>query len=296
MRVLVAGATSSLGRILLTELVDAGHEPVTSTIDPTHRSSYLASLAGITADAVINIFGASTRLAPGTRAQVALNRARAEGMSTMLAAAERVGATRFVAGSTFAGYGLSDHGDVPVVETAAFSLGDDAEATSLRSAEQQAVSRGALVLRFGQLWSEGATSVPPVARQWAGQLPVVHVRDAARAAVLALERGVPGSVYNIAAEETATWRQLQEAQSRVDGFPPPRVLDVSMLRLIAPVAARVIGDTSLRLSVVSAGYELGWSAHFDAETVAAGDADAAPYAGSNPETMAASSASEPAAA
>lgn len=290
MRVLVAGARSSLGRILLTELDDAGHTPVTSPADPAHRSSYLASLEGITADAVITVLGASTRLAPGTRAQVAVNRTRAEGMSTMLAAAERVGATRFVAASTFAGYGLRDHGDSPLAETAAFAVGDDAESTSLRSAEQQAVSRGALVLRFGQLWSEGASSVPPVATQWAGQLPVVHVRDAARAAVLALERGVPGSVYNIAAEETATWRQLQEAQSRVDGFPRPRALDAGLLRLIAPVAARVICDTSLRLSVSSASYELGWSAHFDPEAVTA------PATETVPETTAASSAAEPAAA
>lgn len=273
MRVLVAGATSSLGRSLLTELADAGHTPVTSPVDPTHRSSYLASLDGIAADAVINLLGASTRLAPGTRAQVSLNRARAEGTSTMLAAAERVGATRVVTASTFAGYGLTDHGPSSLDESASFAMGDDAESTSLRSAEQQATARGAVVLRFAQLWSEGAETVPPVARRWDGQLPVVHVRDAARATVLALERGVAGSTYNIAADETASWREMQEAQSRVDGFPPPVVLDATVLRLIAPVAARVICDTSMRLSTVAAAYELGWSARFEPEIL---DASSAP--------------------
>jgi nucleoside-diphosphate-sugar epimerase len=261
MRVLVAGASSSLGISLLNALVDAGHEPVTSTVDPAHRSAYLASLAGISADAVINLLGAYTTLPSGTRALVALNRARGEGTSTMLAAAERTGATRFVTASSFTGYGLTDHGAGALDETAPFAVGDDAESASLRSAEQQALARGGMVLRFGQLWSEGATSVPPVSRRGEGQLPVVHVRDAARAAVLAVERGVPGSVYNIAAAGSLTWRALQQAQARIDGFAPPVVLDPAILRLIAPLAARVICDTSVRLSTVSADVELGWSAH-----------------------------------
>jgi nucleoside-diphosphate-sugar epimerase len=260
MRVLVAGATSSLGISLLNALVDAGHEPVTSAVPAAHRSSYLASLDGVTADAVINLLGASTRLATGTRALVALNRARAEGTSTLLAAAERVGATRFVGASSYTGYGLTDHGDVAIDESAPFAVGDDAESASLRSAEQQALARSAVVLRFGQLWSENAATVPPVSRRGEGQLPVVHVHDAARAAVLALERGVAGSVYNVASDETVTWRQLQQAQARIDGFAAPVALEPAVLRLIAPLAARVICDTSLRLSTVSADFELGWSA------------------------------------
>jgi nucleoside-diphosphate-sugar epimerase len=271
MRVLVAGATSSLGISLLNELVDAGHEPVTSPVSAAHRSSYLASLEGVTADAVINLLGASTRLAPGTRALVAVNRARAEGTSTMLAAAERVGAARIVGASSYTGYGLSNHGDVAIDESAPFAVGDDAESASLRSAEQQALSRGGLVLRFGQLWSQNAATVPPVSRRGDGQLPVVHVRDAARAAVLALERGAAGSVYNITSDETVTWRQLQQAQARMDGFAAPVALDPALLRLIAPLAARVICDTSMRLSTVVADFELGWSARIALSEISAGE-------------------------
>jgi nucleoside-diphosphate-sugar epimerase len=271
MRVLVAGATSSLGISLLNELVDAGHEPVTSPVSAAHRSSYLASLEGVTADAVINLLGASTRLAPGTRALVAVNRARAEGTSTMLAAAERVGAARIVGASSYTGYGLSNHGDVAIDESAPFAVGDDAESASLRSAEQQALSRGGLVLRFGQLWSQNAATVPPVSRRGDGQLPVVHVRDAARAAVLALERGAAGSVYNITSDETVTWRQLQQAQARMDGFAAPVALDPALLRLIAPLAARVICDTSMRLSTVVADFELGWSARIALSEISVGE-------------------------
>jgi nucleoside-diphosphate-sugar epimerase len=271
MRVLVAGATSSLGISLLNELVDAGHEPVTSPVSAAHRSSYLASLEGVTADAVINLLGASTRLAPGTRALVAVNRARAEGTSTMLAAAERVGAARIVGASSYTGYGLSNHGDVAIDESAPFAVGDDAESASLRSAEQQALSRGGLVLRFGQLWSQNAATVPPVSRRGDGQLPVVHVRDAARAAVLALERGAAGSVYNITSDETVTWRQLQQAQARMDGFAAPVALNPALLRLIAPLAARVICDTSMRLSTVVADFELGWSARIALSEISAGE-------------------------
>ena len=84
--------------------------------------------------------------------------------------------------------------------------------------------------------------------------------DAARATIRALDHGIPGEVYNIAAEEPSTWRALQQAQARVDGFPAPIALADSVLRTIAPFASQVISDTSMRLSTTAALRDLDFTA------------------------------------
>jgi nucleoside-diphosphate-sugar epimerase len=264
MRVFVAGATGVFGKSVLDHLVAAGHDPVEPTVPTTTRSAFLASLDGITAEAVVNLLGTSTELVDGYRAMNGINRARLEGTSTLIAAARRIGATRLIGSSSFHGYGFDTHGDRILNETAPFGEPDDTENTPVQLAllglEQQTRAFGGVVLRFGHLVSENADRVPAVPRTWDGALPVVHVDDAARAVVLALESGRPGGTYNIASDETVSWRALQTTQSRVDGFAPPVVLPDGLIRVLAPFASEVITRTSVRLSTVAARDELGWVA------------------------------------
>jgi nucleoside-diphosphate-sugar epimerase len=264
MRVFVAGASGALGTTLLSALSAAGHTPVVSEADPSQRTPFLAALADLQADAVINLLGASTELPAGYRELSAINRLRIEGTSTMIAAAKLLGATRFVATSCYYGYGFGDHGDRAVDERAPFGETSDSRNDpiyrALRSSEQQARAFGAVVLRLAQLYAPDALSVPPVSRRWEGSLPVISVVDAARAAIRALDHGTPGEVYNIAAEEPSTWRALQQAQSRADGYPAPIALTDSVLHGIAPFAAQVICDTSLRLSTGAALRDLDFTA------------------------------------
>jgi nucleoside-diphosphate-sugar epimerase len=264
MRVFVAGASGALGTSLLSALDDAGHTPVVSAADATQRSEFLASLADVSADAVINLLGASTELPAGFRDLTPVNRLRIEGTSTLIAAAKLLGATRYVASSSYHGYGFGDHGDRPIDERAAFGETNDSRndpmQRALRSSEQQARAFGAIVLRFGHLYAPDARVIPPVSRRFDGNLPVIHMVDAARAAIRALDHGTPGEVYNIAAEEPSTWRALQQAQARADGFPDPIALADSVLHTIAPFASQIISGTSLRLSTTAALRDLDFTA------------------------------------
>jgi nucleoside-diphosphate-sugar epimerase len=264
MRVFVAGASGALGTSLLSALDAAGHTAVTSDADPSQRSAFLSSLDEVRADAVINLLAASTEVPAGYRELASVNRLRIEGTSTMLAAAKMLGATRYVATSCYYGYGFGDHGDQPVDERASFAETSDTRNDpvfrALRSSEQQARAAGAIVLRLAHLYGADARVIPPVSRRWAGSLPVIHVEDAARAAIRALDHGTAGEVYNIAAEEPSTWRVLQQVQARADGFAAPIALADSVMHRIAPFAAQIISGTSLRLSTAAALHDLDFTA------------------------------------
>ena len=264
MRVLVAGATGVFGKSVLDHLLAAGHVPVEPAVPTTTRAAFLASLDGTNADAVVNLLGTTTELADGYRAMHPLNRARLEGTSTLIAAARRLGATRLVSASSFYGYGFDTLGDRPLAENAPFGEADDTENGAVQLAllglEQQTRAFGGVVLRLAHLVAENADHVPAVPRTFTGTLPVVHVDDAARAVVRALESGRPGGTYNIAGPETVSWRDLQNAQARIDGFAAPVVLPDALIRVFAPFASEVITRTSLRLSTTAARNELDWVA------------------------------------
>lgn len=277
MRVLVAGASGALGRSLLLQLSELGHEAVgvarvagslegtgaTELIaDVSSRGEFLAAIDGQSVDAVINVLGASPAIPSRYHGMFPVNRLRVEGTSTLLAAARAMGATRFVGASAWYGYGFADHGEQPLRESAVFGEPDgtrnDDVLLAVLGSEQQVRAFGGVALRFGHLYAEGASNVPAVPRQWSGSLPVVNIADAARAAILALTAGAPGAAYNIAADDPATWRTLQEARARVDGFPAPVVLPDSVIRSLASFSSEIITRVSMRLSSSAARKDLGW--------------------------------------
>jgi nucleoside-diphosphate-sugar epimerase len=245
--------------------------------DVASRARFLASLDGVSADAVITLLGAGTELPDGFREMRVVNRLRAEGTSTLIAAARLLGATRFVGASAYYGYGFGDHGDEPIDESAPFGEPDgtrnDAVQFAVLSSDQQVRAFGGVSLRFGQLYGRGTRAVPAVSGRWSGSLPVVHLDDAASAAVLALGQRTsrvgdqadaavasraPGTAYNIAADEPTTWRELQTARARADGFGKPVVLPDGAIRMLAPFSSQVITGLSLRLSSATARRDLGW--------------------------------------
>lgn len=287
MRVLVAGATSALGTSLVQQLVSHGHHvlgvtsrrgsllrpgshgtygsAVTEIVaDVRDRRSVLDAVEGRSADAVVNLLGAHGSYPAGFRGMRAVNRLRHEGTSTMVAVASAVGATRLVGTSSFYGYGFADHGDESLDETRPFGEPDDSRNDALQigltSSEQQVRAVGGIVLRLGHLYRFGAHSVPPVARRWSGSLPVVHIDDAARAALLSLDAGNDRDIFNIASARPTSWRMLQEAQSKVDGFARPVALPESVVRKLAPFASQLITRTSMRLTTEAARAKLGWTA------------------------------------
>jgi nucleoside-diphosphate-sugar epimerase len=275
MRVLLAGASGEMGRHLIPLLVEAGHEVTGVTrrrgslrgtganeavADVLDRAPFKAALLGQRFDAVINELTSLSKTPTRYRHMRATNRLRTEGTSALIAAARRSGATKFVTASIFLGYGLTDNGEQPIGERAAFAdlTGDriDEVLRALISNEQQVHAFGGIALRYGLFY--GTRPVPFVCAGWAGTLPFVHVEDAAAATVLALDSGRRGAVYNIVDDVPASWSDVQRAAAVAAGTRAPVALPAWLIRLVAPYSAELITATSMRVSNASARRDLRW--------------------------------------
>jgi nucleoside-diphosphate-sugar epimerase len=293
MKVLVAGATGTVGVPMVEQLIAQGHQVVALTrneqaaarqreagneavvADALDRDGLLRAVDGQAADAVIHQLTA-LRKAP-TRYSLLnpTNRLRDVGTTHLLAAADVIGAKRFVVQSFFGGYGYAEHGQLPLTEAAEFGVPTggpiDPVMAALRSAEDQV--RGSttvhgVALRYGLFYSGGELPEQvrkraiPVARHGGGVLPMLHHEDAASAAVAALTAGSAGAVYNIADDQPATWTEVFTAMAAALGAPPPRALPNWLLRLAAPLAAVMMCDTVLSLDTSAARRELNWTPRY----------------------------------
>jgi nucleoside-diphosphate-sugar epimerase len=294
MRVLLAGASGDMGRHVLPLLTRAGHTVTALTRRPASASELgvqsvvadlldrprvLDAVAGLEFDAVIHQ-ATDLKRAPRRYSHVSTtNRLRMEGTSTLLAAAKATGATRFVTASVFYGYGFDDFGERVLDEDAAFGErpGGEVDAVfrSLQSNEQQARAFGGVALRYGLLY-RGRGAIPTVPSDWRGELPFVHVDDAAAATVAALD-AAPGSVYNVVDDTPASWREVHEARASAFDLPEPTRVPSWLIRRAAPFGALLLTETSMRVSNARARADLGWAPAFPSyvEGIADAVADAA---------------------
>jgi nucleoside-diphosphate-sugar epimerase len=280
MRVLLAGASGAIGRLVVPLLVAAKHEVIGITRTPgslastgaqevvadvLDRDALLDSLAGIRAEAVIHHATALRKAPSSMRDMRDTNRLRAEGTSTLIAAARLVGATKFVAASFFGGYGLTDHGRAPITEDSPFGDVDgqsDPVLRALLSLEQQVRAFGGVSLRFGLFYDTTAKSISPVSRSWDGVLPMLNISDAAAATVLALTEYRAGAVYNIADDHPLSYRARETARAKAAKSGRPIELPDGVLRIAAPFGSQLLTRASLSLSSERAATELGWKPEF----------------------------------
>ena len=117
------------------------------------------------------------------------------------------------------------------------------------------------MLRYGVVYGEAPASV--VASDWHGRLPLVHIEDAAAAAVQAISHGRGGSAYNIADDNPASWRELQEVQTIATGRRLPMKVASRTIRATAPFLGELITRTAMRLDTTRARRELGWSPRYE---------------------------------
>jgi len=134
MKVLLAGASGAIGIPLTRQLIANGHQLLGLTrdlgggrrlealgatpvvADALDRDDLLRAVDGRRADAVIHELTAR-RKPPRRHSGMALtNRLRSEGTANLLAAAEALGARRFLTQSIVFGYGYRDHGDRVLTE------------------------------------------------------------------------------------------------------------------------------------------------------------------------------------
>ena len=266
MKVLFAGASGTLGRSLVPQLLAAGHEvigltrhPLAAerlralgvrpiTLDVLDRGALLPAVRELRIDAVLHQLTALSSAPTHHRSMRATNILRTEGTRNLVEAARVSGARRIVTQSIVFGYGFGRHPGT-LDERAPFGV----PAGDATDDVVEALVEGARMPRRRMLPT--ATS--------GGAVPLIHHDDAAAATVAALERGEPGAAYNIADDDPGqTWRgYLVEAASAL-GAPAPLALPAAVLRAAVPYAARIMAGLDLRVSSERAHRELGWAPRY----------------------------------
>lgn len=290
MRVLLAGASGAIGLPLVRQLVASGHEVVAIhrraegheellavgttpvRVDVLDRSALLTALDGQRYDAVISELTAMKKAPLTYKDMGATNRLRIEGTANLLAAAERVGARRFVTQSMVFGYGYGDFAGWVLTENDTFAppgVGRFEEAVAaMRTGEEQVLTASHLegiALRYGLFYGPGAAGVWFVDGLRRRRLPMIHhggvqpwvyIDDAATATVAALERGIAGQAYNVADDEPVSFSDMLTAIAGAIGAPKPRVIPSWLLAATPYAKAMMTGG--LRVSSARAKQELSW--------------------------------------
>jgi nucleoside-diphosphate-sugar epimerase len=293
MRVFVAGASGALGRRLVPQLIDAGHEVVGTHNSPSsarllqelgaepvrldlldvqavRRAVLAAGPEAIVhqATALADIrFGRSLDKTFATT-----NRLRTEGTDALVAAAREAGVRRFVAQS-FAPYLYKRQGGP--IKTEADPLDDPPPQNTGKTfaaityLERATTGFGGVALRYGGFYGAANDAlIEPVRKR---QFPVVgdgggifswlHLDDAAAATVLALEHTGP-AIYNVVDDDPAPVRDWLPVLANALGAKPPRHVPVWLARLVAGTATATFATQARGSSNARAKRELGWTPRY----------------------------------
>jgi len=293
MRVFVAGASGALGRRLVPQLINAGHEVI-----GTHHSPSSAELlrtlgakavpldlldAAAVRTAVLEsepeaIVHQATALANAKFSRsldktfVETNQLRTKGTDALLAAARETGVRRFVAQS-FASYRYVRAGgpikteDDPLDPTPAPNTQQSSAAMAYL--DQAVTDFGGIALRYGGFYGDPNDGWAELVRKrWfpiigdgGGMISWIHLEDAAAATVLALDHEDP-AIYNIVDDEPAPVREWLPVLAKAVGAKPPRRLPTWLARLLVGEAAVVMGTEVPGASNAKAKRELGWTLRY----------------------------------
>jgi nucleoside-diphosphate-sugar epimerase len=261
MKIFIAGASGTIGHVLIPQLVKAGYG-VTALSRTPQKLQALQQMGAtpvlgdvfdrphlnqLLADAAPNVvIHQLTRL--GSQAQdpfTETNRLRTEGTANLIHAAQRAQVQRFIAQSvaflSHSPRGELTHEATPLYLNAPPPLTSVVEAVG--SLEQQVLSlteMTGVVLRYGHFYgpgtyyaNDGAIAVRqgqyPIVDQGTGTCSFVHIEDAATATVQAITQGASG-IYTIVDDEPVLLRQWLSAYGRLLQAPAPPVLTAAMAR------------------------------------------------------------------
>jgi nucleoside-diphosphate-sugar epimerase len=267
MRVFVAGGTGALGRRLVPQLVERGHEVAATTrsagktdvlralgahpvvVDGLDAAAVGQAVAEAHPDAIVHqmtAIAAAADLRRFDRWFATTNQLRTAGTRHLLAAAQASGVATFVAQS-YTGWNNSRTGgpvkseDDPLdPEPAKAQRESMAAIRFLERAVTEAPLTG-VVLRYGNFYGPGASESMvgtvrarkmPIVGTGSGVWSFIHLDDAAAATVAAVERGGAG-VYNIVDDEPAPVAQWLPHLAEAVGAKPPLRLPVWLARVAA---------------------------------------------------------------
>jgi nucleoside-diphosphate-sugar epimerase len=297
-RVFVAGGTGVVGRRLVPQLVERGHEVIATTtseaklgvltelgakgvvMDGLDGAAVGEAVAQAAPDAIVHEMTAISPSHSGKpdmkhfdRWFAQTSRLRTEGTDHLLAAAAATGVSHVVAQSFGAFNGLREGG---WVKTEADPLdpftGTSAEAgmRAGKHLEEAVLAAGGAVLRYGSLYGPGATDDQvelirrryfPLVGRGEGYCSWVHLDDAASATVLAVEQKASG-LFNIADDEPAPASEWLPHLAACAGAKPPRRLPVWLTRVLAGEVVVAMMTQGRGFSNEKAKRELGWELRY----------------------------------
>jgi len=273
MRIVVAGASGAIGKVLVPSLLARGHKVLglvrsadgasrvaqsgaePALVDALDQSMLLEPCRLFRPDAIVHqltALPANTDLRDFDRVFAQTNLLRTKGTDNLLAACRDVGASRFVAQS-FCGWPYARQGGPVKTEDdpldpeppKAFRRTLDA-LRYLESAVETARDIRSVNLRYGGLYgpgtslSEGSEIVDQVRRR---RLPIigrgggiwsfVHITDVARATVAAVESDITGT-FNVVDDEPAPVARWLPELAKAVGAKPPFRIPAFLARLILP--------------------------------------------------------------
>jgi nucleoside-diphosphate-sugar epimerase len=281
MKVLVAGGTGAVGRPLVRQLEEAGHEAVAVgrsskpvAMDALDAESVREAVAAARPEAIVNQLTAiPDPIDPRKMAQQfePTNRLRREGTANLMAAAKEYGVRRAVAQSIAFAYAPTGGGawtEEDRLFTEAGEIVGAVEALERQTLDTEGVE--GIVLRYGFFYGPGTTYAPdggtaetvrkrqfPIIGKGTGVFSFIHVEDAAAATVAALEHGAPG-IYNVVDDDPAPVREYLPVLAEVLGAKRPFRIPKFVGRL---AAGRLVVHYSTTLQPASnekAKRELGW--------------------------------------
>ncbi|MFF3923006.1 NAD-dependent epimerase/dehydratase family protein [Paenibacillus lactis] len=244
MKIFVAGATGVIGRLLLPQLLRAGHEVTGMTqsrergsmierlgaravvADALDRERVMEAVASVKPDAIIHQLTSLSQWNLEDNARI-----RRDGTRNLVDAALASGVPLMIAQSISWAY---EPGDSPASESEALDIGaPDPRGMTVDgvSALEQAVSEMPrhVILRYGMLYGpgtwydRGGIMAKRILHQEVPATEAVtsflHVEDAANAAALALEW--PSGVYNIVDDEPSKGTEWLPAYADALGAPMP---------------------------------------------------------------------------
>jgi len=261
MKIFVAGATGAIGRPLLDQLLARGHNVVALTRSPERAQSLAAqgiepaiadvfdpdSVKAAIAHAQPEVVIEQLTALPKTYTRESMNataplntRIRSEGGANVLAAAQAAGVRRYLKQSIafwgIPGAGLADE-ETPLSLDASPAVAADARlVTETERRLLETSNLEGIALRYGFFYGPGTwfNSDGDVGQQVRQQqFPIVgngdgvwswiHIEDAARATVAAVEQGNRG-VYLIVDDQPLAVRDWLRAFARwLNAPPPPRI-------------------------------------------------------------------------
>ena len=300
MKVFVAGGTGAIGKQLVPQLVDAGHEIVATTrsakgaeavqelgaepaiVDGLDERGMVEAVKRAGPEVVIHEMTAlagKADLRHFDRMFAKTNELRTKGTDNLIRAAREAGARRLIVQS-YAGW--------PTIrEGAAVKTEDDpldpnppkwmresmAAFRHIQRTVPAAEGLEGIVLRYGGLYGPDTGMMSsevldmlrkrqfPIVGGGAGVWSFVHVADAASATVAALENGAPG-IYNVVDDDPAPARSWTPYLAEVIGAKPPRRVPAWLGRILAGEVP-VTMMTSIRgSSNEKAKRELGWQPRY----------------------------------